>query len=262
MATAQPSHPACGEANDLATSSRGGGGKGGITTRRREANRLAAQRFRNRKKGYQNSLEERIRILEHEKDLVAKSLNRSHQRLEPDDVCYRQMEALYPNLLDRIGDGDVRYASLESVNRSLKSDWRGAMVANARLKDEVERWRTCEGAQKHFRPASVLPTISTYHEPALDPSYPSLMAPPSFTSAFYSSMYPPWLSPPPPERGYPSTKRYCYPPSPCQHLPPIATQIPSAERLRTPPFPVKPKSFRLRPQSREHIKKNHSGAKS
>jgi hypothetical protein len=95
-ASAHPSHPACGEANDLANSSRGGGGKGGITTRRRESNRLAAQRFRNRKKGYQNSLEERIRILEHEKDLVAKSLNRSHQRLEADDVCYRQMELFTP----------------------------------------------------------------------------------------------------------------------------------------------------------------------
>lgn len=147
-ASAHSSHPACGEANDLATSSRGGGGKGGITTQRREANRLAAQRFRNRKKGYQNSLEERIRILEHEKDLIAKTLNQSHQRLDPDDACYRQMEALYPNSLNRIGDGDVRYASLESVNRSLKSDWRGVMVVKASLKDEVELWRTWERAQR------------------------------------------------------------------------------------------------------------------
>jgi hypothetical protein len=47
------------------------------------------------------------------------------------------MEALYPNSLDRIGDGDMRYASLESVNCSLKNDWRGVMVVNARLKDEA-----------------------------------------------------------------------------------------------------------------------------
>ena len=47
-------------------------GEDGLTLRRREANRLAAQRFRSRKKGYQDSLEERIRILEEEKDLVAR----------------------------------------------------------------------------------------------------------------------------------------------------------------------------------------------
>jgi predicted nuclease with TOPRIM domain len=40
----------------------------GITVRRREANRLAAQRFRSRKKGYQDSLEERIKALEEERD--------------------------------------------------------------------------------------------------------------------------------------------------------------------------------------------------
>jgi hypothetical protein len=149
--------------------------------------------------------------------------------------------ALYPNSLDRIGDGDVRYASLESVNCSLKSDWRGVMVDNARLKDEVKRWRTWERARRDSRPASVLATIPTYHGPALDPSYPSPMAPPLFTSAFYSSMYPPWHSPPPPGRGHTNTKRYCYPPSPCQHLPPVATRIPSAGHLRTPPFPARPK---------------------
>jgi hypothetical protein len=41
-ASAHSLHPACGEANDLATSSRGGGGKDGITTRRREVNRLTS----------------------------------------------------------------------------------------------------------------------------------------------------------------------------------------------------------------------------
>ncbi|WVF69035.1 hypothetical protein IAT40_003809 [Kwoniella sp. CBS 6097] len=46
-----------------------------ITVRRREANRLAAQRFRSRKKGYQDQLEERVRSLEGERDVLIRQLD-------------------------------------------------------------------------------------------------------------------------------------------------------------------------------------------
>lgn len=208
-ASAHSSHPAYGEANDLATSSRGGGGNGGITTRRREVNRLAAQRFRSRKKVYQNSLEERIRTLELEQkqNVIARRLDQSHQRPAQHDASYRQSEAYHPHSPERTGGGDVRYATLESANRRLQHESRVVMEDNARLRNEVERWRKWERDQEDPRLASVLASIPADSGPALAPSYPSLIAPPSFTSAFYSSMYPPWHSPPPPEREHSNTKR-------------------------------------------------------
>ena len=52
----------------------GGPAESSLTKRRREANRLAAQRFRSRKKGYQDSLEERVRVLENEKAILQDQL--------------------------------------------------------------------------------------------------------------------------------------------------------------------------------------------
>jgi hypothetical protein len=92
----------------------------GITVRRREANRLAAQRFRSRKKGYQDSLEERIKALEEERD----------------GLLRRQGET--PE-----GHGgpsaDARVASLEAANRRLREEIRGVYEENDRLAGENER---------------------------------------------------------------------------------------------------------------------------
>lgn len=58
-----------------------------LTKRRREANRLAAQRFRSRKKGYQDSLEERVRVLENEKALLQDELRaRPSASSSPKDI--------------------------------------------------------------------------------------------------------------------------------------------------------------------------------
>lgn len=92
----------------------------GITVRRREANRLAAQRFRSRKKGYQDSLEERIKALEEERDGL---LRRQGETAE--------------------GHGgpsaDARVASLEAANRRLREEIRGVYEENGRLAGENER---------------------------------------------------------------------------------------------------------------------------
>lgn len=105
-------------------------GEDGLTLRRREANRLAAQRFRSRKKGYQDSLEERIRILEEEKDIVARHGYLNYPRsTSPDKLPM---------------DVDVRVSALEAANRRLQEEVRVVTEENVRLKDEVERWRKWE----------------------------------------------------------------------------------------------------------------------
>lgn len=156
LAHRYPSHQssasasASGTATAGSSSSRGGAGEDHLTLRRREANRLAAQRFRSRKKGYQDSLEERIRALEEEKDSMVRRLDPGHRhspeysRHEP----YRR-RSVSP---DRHADGDVRVASLESANRRLQDELRGALEENERLRDEVDRWRRWERDLRDHRP--------------------------------------------------------------------------------------------------------------
>lgn len=134
-----------GTATGGSSSSRGGGvGEDALTLRRREANRLAAQRFRSRKKGYQDSLEDRIRILEEEKDSISQRLVHSHQR-SPHDEGFLRHHDMYPRKSgspdNKNLDVDVRLASLESANRRLQDELRGVVEDNERLRDEVERWR-------------------------------------------------------------------------------------------------------------------------
>jgi hypothetical protein len=229
---------------DSATSSRGGGGEETLTLRRREANRLAAQRFRSRKKGYQDSLEERIRILEDEKDVIARRLDHTHQRPPShDEGYYRQTEAYPQRSPDHGADGEVRFASLESANRRLQDELRGVMEDNARLRDEVERWRKWERDQREN--ARAIPPAS-HRPPALAPLDFGPMAPPSYTSAPHSTQYPP---PPHPtlERANSYTRSY-RPPSPGPRLPPL--RIPSNGNMHTSPNgrPLLP-----RPESMERI---------
>lgn len=228
---------------DSATSSRGGGGEETLTLRRREANRLAAQRFRSRKKGYQDSLEERIRILEDEKDVIARRLDHTHQRPPShDEGYYRQTETYPQRSPDRGADGEVRYASLESANRRLQDELRGVMEDNARLRDEVDRWRKWERDQRETsRP---VPSAS-HRPPALAPLDFGPMAPPSYTSAPHPGQYPP--PHPTLERANSYTRSY-RPPSPGPRLPPL--RMPSNGNMHTSPHarPLLP-----RPESMERI---------
>jgi hypothetical protein len=212
---------------DDGTSSRGGGGEETLTLRRREANRLAAQRFRSRKKGYQDSLEERIRILEDEKDVIARR---------------RRTEQYPPHSPDQTGEGDVRYASLESANRRLQDELRGVLEDNARLRDEVERWRKWEREQREPRPVEK----PQHRGPALAPLDFGPMAPPSYTSSPYPSPHPPL------ERGHSYSHSY-RPSSPGPRLPPL--RLPGNGSHHTSPNgrPLLP-----RPESMERVNTLHN----
>jgi hypothetical protein len=231
-----------GTTGDDGTSSRGGGGEETLTLRRREANRLAAQRFRSRKKGYQDSLEERIRILEDEKDVIARRLGQSHQHTPQEDGYYRRTEQYPPHSPDQTGDGDVRYASLESANRRLQDELRGVLEDNARLRDEVERWRKWEREQREPRPVEK----PQHRGPALAPLDFGPMAPPSYTSSPYPSPHPPL------ERGHSYSHSY-RPSSPGPRLPPL--RLPGNGSHHTSPNgrPLLP-----RPESMERVSTLHN----
>jgi chromosome segregation ATPase len=94
-----------------------------LTVRRREANRLAAQRFRSRKKGYQDSLEERIRVLEDDRESLLRQLGGA-----PESTV----------------NVDVRIAALEAANRRLRDEMSMLRADNDRLRDELEAWRRSE----------------------------------------------------------------------------------------------------------------------
>ena len=231
-----------GTTGDDGTSSRGGGGEETLTLRRREANRLAAQRFRSRKKGYQDSLEERIRILEDEKDVIARRLGQTHQHTPQEDGYYRRTEQYPPHSPDQTGDGDVRFASLESANRRLQDELRGVLEDNARLRDEVERWRKWEREQREPRPVEK----PQQRGPALAPLDFGPMAPPSYTSSPYPSPHPPL------ERGHSYSHSYRSS-SPGPRLPPL--RLPGNGPHHTSPNgrPLLP-----RPESMERVNTLHN----
>ena len=124
--------------------------------RRREANRLAAQRFRSRKKGYQESLEEKVRQLEEDKGVLmrrwdnpaAAPPDRYDHHLGPPswrtDRSRPQPDAGpshldYPNTSGM--DPDVRIAGLEAANRRLQDELRLAAHENHRLSEELKMWQ-------------------------------------------------------------------------------------------------------------------------
>nr|XP_019045389.1 hypothetical protein I302_05778 [Kwoniella bestiolae CBS 10118]OCF24319.1 hypothetical protein I302_05778 [Kwoniella bestiolae CBS 10118] len=145
---------------------------GTSSVRRREANRLAAQRFRSRKKGYQDSLEERIRVLESEKEVLVRQVDEGLSRsghpssssLQPRSSHLRQGQAdgdgvdghhwsskgqsssshrsASPERREPPLDAEVRIASLESANRRLQDDVRNLIEENDQLRDELQRWRS------------------------------------------------------------------------------------------------------------------------
>lgn len=173
-------------------SSRNATGEDSLTIRRREANRLAAQRFRNRKKGYQESLEERIRQLEEERDALLRRLGEhgvsfqssssgsSYPSVLPNDddggpsrnwLSSSHSSTHQPNRLslhagsypgdamspegrDSGIDVDVRISSLEAANRRLQDELRGAHDEIDRLRDDLDKWRIWEAGRRD-RPSRV-----------------------------------------------------------------------------------------------------------
>ncbi|ORX37205.1 hypothetical protein BD324DRAFT_650811 [Kockovaella imperatae] len=128
-----------------------------LTVRRREANRLAAQRFRSRKKGYQESLEEKIRQLQEEN---AALLNRMEGRPNTFgghyDLPFEPMphETSMPGMdrpttvaepssnSQQHGPGpDIRIAALDSANRRLQEENRNLEEELRRMSGELEMWR-------------------------------------------------------------------------------------------------------------------------
>ncbi|WVQ96549.1 hypothetical protein IAU59_003654 [Kwoniella sp. CBS 9459] len=91
-----------------------------ITVRRREANRLAAQRFRSRKKGYQDQLEERVRSLEGERDVLIRQLDGNlPQPSQPSNHPDSSLEARSSNLRQTGADGMI--ANGQGVDPSSRS---------------------------------------------------------------------------------------------------------------------------------------------
>lgn len=133
--------------------------------RRREANRLAAQRFRNRKKGYQDSLEERIRVLEEERAILNRRLEdaedghagRGYHGPHSGEHLMRRFDqspsvlagapgrSASTSRLSRFAspsaaDAELRVASLESANRRLQDELKRASERISFLESNLDQW--------------------------------------------------------------------------------------------------------------------------
>lgn len=174
-----------------------------LTLRRREANRLAAQRFRSRKKGQQDSLEERVRQLEDERDALLRQLGGACRPSSRDTLgigigddndfrpgskhvlattlsptpqiatpyfplCSNSPERREPSL-----DIDVRIAALESANRKLQDVLRSFVEENVRLRADIESWRgwqrelpesqACRGVSEQLVSITVMRPECNFH---------------------------------------------------------------------------------------------------
>lgn len=157
----RPSSPAW----DEAASSSGNPGEESMILRRREANRLAAQRFRNRKKGYQDSLEERIRVLEEERAILNRRLEDAEEghagrgyhgphggehlmrRFDqsPSVLAGAPGRSASTSRLSRFAspsaaDAELRVASLESANRRLQDELKRASERISYLESNLDQW--------------------------------------------------------------------------------------------------------------------------
>ena len=133
------------------------------TIRRREANRLAAQRFRSRKKAHQEQLEEKIRRLEEDRQTLishypservgsaeeavldveqdAGPSNQSATRSTSPQGPPRLVSSVSFELREFSADQEVRIASLEAANRKLQEDLRVVRQEKEELLEELRRWR-------------------------------------------------------------------------------------------------------------------------
>lgn len=121
------------------------GSEDNLTLRRREANRLAAQRFRSRKKGYQDSLEEKVRQLEEDKELLVRKLTDA-----PDRPSRLSSAVTSPERRDATADVDVRVAALEAANRRLRDELRVVHEENDRLHEELDEFRRRDRETKRW----------------------------------------------------------------------------------------------------------------
>ncbi|WVN90528.1 uncharacterized protein L203_105764 [Cryptococcus depauperatus CBS 7841] len=145
--------------------------EGPMTTRRREANRLAAQRFRNRKKGYQDSLEEKIKILEQENKALQVRLGGHGDSRDPSSsshistshipfpggwaegshhvtFAHQNANLVSADIMDIQHDHEVRIGYLEKVNQALEDEIQHMREENRILKVEFTRWRTSARERK------------------------------------------------------------------------------------------------------------------
>ena len=151
-------------------------GRDNLTTKRREANRLAAQRFRSRKKGYQESLEEKVRELQEENAMLVRRLE---SQAGPLPLLPAHLHAQ---------PGDIRFTALDSANRQLRDENRSLEAELRRLSSEVEMWRSW--AQRHREgypwPEAEQVRSSSYYRTDRDLTSPHLpchsfpIAPPTF----------------------------------------------------------------------------------
>ncbi|WVO24936.1 uncharacterized protein IAS62_006316 [Cryptococcus decagattii] len=150
-----------------------------MTARRREANRLAAQRFRSRKKGYQDSLEEKIKELEQENRALQGKLegkNETPQRDPPSSSTHVSYDhyswaanshhappilpsssAIHPDYMEVQHNHEFRIRHLEALNQALEEELREVREENKRLRDEFAHWRMATrdwSEEENNRPAS------------------------------------------------------------------------------------------------------------
>lgn len=152
-------------------------------TRRREANRLAAQRFRNRKKGYQDSLEERVRQLEEENlELVrrcelAEGYQRTRPRSSPGFDRSQRLPEHYPfssgghtpgQAPPSSSDDKMRISSLEGENRILTDELKMMREENERLRNQLERERGAGHPQDFGRPVEPVSVLKIFLSRSLD----------------------------------------------------------------------------------------------
>lgn len=114
-------------------------GEDNLTLRRREANRLAAQRFRSRKKGYQDSLEEKVRQLEDDKELLVRRLTDRRE----------EGFASSPQRPDPASEADVRVAALEAANRRLQDELRFVHEENDQLHKQLDQWKRWDRERRY-----------------------------------------------------------------------------------------------------------------
>lgn len=155
------------------------GGGDTMTARRREANRLAAQRFRSRKKGYQDSLEEKIKELEQENRALQGKLEGKNETPQRDPsssskhVSYDHYSwaanshhappilpsssAIRPDYIEVQHNHEFRIRHLEALNQALEEELREVREENKRLRDEFAHWRMATrdwSEEENNRPAS------------------------------------------------------------------------------------------------------------
>ncbi|AGV14825.1 hypothetical protein, variant [Cryptococcus neoformans var. grubii H99] len=142
----------------------GSGGGDTMTARRREANRLAAQRFRSRKKGYQDSLEEKIKELEQEnralqgrlegkneisRDPSSSSVPTQHVSYDHYSWAVDSRHAppippsstIHHDYIEVQQDHEFRIRHLEKLNQALEDELHEVREENKHLRDEFVHWR-------------------------------------------------------------------------------------------------------------------------